>query len=118
MRKYETIVIFDPALSEADVGKEAEKFKAFLVESGAKDVIVDNWGKREISYTLKKKNHGNYMVFYFQDDSEDLVNKINATLRISEPVLKFQTHRIQEQMRKFKGRIQSEDEEQEKSRAA
>ncbi|MCB0328798.1 MAG: 30S ribosomal protein S6 [Bdellovibrionales bacterium] len=108
MRRYETIVIFDSVLTDSQVTEQTENFKNFLLENKAIDIVVDSWGKREFAYQLKRKNYGNYIVFYYATDSAELGTRINESLRINESVLKFQTHRIADSVRKFKGRMSGE----------
>jgi len=56
MRKYETIIIFDSVLTDEQVAAESENFNKFLSENGAKDIVLDGWGKRELAYQMNKKN--------------------------------------------------------------
>lgn len=118
MRRYETIVIYDSVLTDEEVAKQTETFKAFLLGNGGIDIVVDSWGKREFAFQMKKKNYGAYTVYYFASSSSEIVDKINELLRINEAVLKFQTHRIQESVRKFKGRVASSGEGASKEKAA
>ena len=118
MKKYETILIFDPALSDAEVGQEIGKIKTLVSSLGGSEVSLDQWGKREIAYIMKKRKLGNYVVIYYATEEPDLVEKLNNQLRITESVVKFQTHRIQEHVRKFKGRIQTESEDDYEDRVA
>ena len=105
MRRYETIIIFDSVLTDQEVNDQTENFKKFLEEKSAQDLHIDSWGKREFAYQMKKKNYGAYVVFYFQSENTGIGDNINELLRINESVLKFQTHRISDSVRKFKGRI-------------
>ena len=104
MKRYETVVIFDPVLTDEDVATQTESFKNFLLTNNAIDIVVDSWGKRELAYKLNKRNHGAYVVFYYATDNSELGQKINDLMRINESVIKFQTHRIKDRMRKFQGR--------------
>ncbi|MCI5065798.1 30S ribosomal protein S6 [bacterium] len=104
MRRYETIVIFDSVLTDEEVAQQTEAFKTFLLENGGIDIVVDSWGKREFAYQMKKKNYGAYVVFYYASQVGEIGQKINELLRINESVLKFQTHRIADSVRKFQGR--------------
>ena len=123
MRKYETIIIFDSRMSDEEVASKAEGFKKFLEDNQATEVIIDSWGKRELAYEFDRRTHGSYSVFYFEAAEAGLggtsiVQTINESLRIDEQVVKFQTHRIAEAVRKFKGRISSDDESSSTEQAA
>lgn len=108
MRKYETIIIYDSVLTDEQVAAESENFNKFLSENGAENVVVDGWGKRELAFQMNKKNYGAYVVFYYESESAVLGERINESLRINESITKFQTHRISESSRKFKGRLSGE----------
>lgn len=118
MRKYETIVIFSAKMNDSEVENESQKFQDFLKKNGATDVAHDTWGKRELAYQLENgSTHGIYMVYYYEaptissgDADANIVESINKSLRINENVLKFQTHKISESQRKFKGRISTSPE--------
>lgn len=119
MRNYEAIIIFDPKLSDEQVGVESGKITKIIKDNGgSSDVVIDNWGKRELPYLMKKCSLGNYVVFYFESEAYDVVEKLQEQLRITESVLKFQTHRIQERIRKFRGRSQQEEGEAQQGEAA
>ncbi|MDC0358526.1 30S ribosomal protein S6 [Oligoflexia bacterium] len=109
MRKYETVVILDPTFSEKQMKEEAEKVKKILDENGAQEMELDFWGKREIAYPVKKHSHGWYVCFYCATEDSRFVNNITELLRISEPVVLYQIHRINDRARKFKGRVHTKD---------
>ncbi len=118
MRKYESIIIFDPKLSDARVKEACDKVTKFVEDNGGSDLVTDTWGKRELPYPMKKCSIGNYFVFYFESDNADLVNELQAQLRITEGVLKFQSHRIHDRVRKFRGSTSENTESTEEQDAA
>ena len=103
MRKYETIVVFHPHLSDTEVAQQVEGVKKILLEQGALELEVVDWGKREIAYLVQKQKYGYYKLFAFECDNHQFAEVLNSLLRINEKVLKFQTHRLSEHKRKFKG---------------
>lgn len=103
MRKYETIVVYNPALSEAAVKDEMKKFEKLLESNKAQSVKADVWGRKQIAYLVDKNSFGTFVCFNYESDEHGIANAVTAQLRISDPVIKFQTHRINEKTRKFKG---------------
>lgn len=103
MRKYEAVVVFDPNLSEGDVKEESKKVQTLLETHKAHNVQSNFWGKKEIAYLVGKHRWGNFVAFNFQSESPETVSSVSNILRITDNVLKFQTHRINERARKFKG---------------
>ncbi|MBN8548899.1 MAG: 30S ribosomal protein S6 [Deltaproteobacteria bacterium] len=103
MRKYETIVVFNPSLAEAAVKDEVKKFEKLLDSRKAQNVKVDVWGRKQIAYSVKKNSFGNFVCFTYECDDHAIASDVSSQLRISDPVIKFQSHRINEKVRKFKG---------------
>lgn len=103
MRKYETVMVLNPNLGEAQVKDEAAKIEKLLETNGAKEITNSVWGKKEIAYPMKKNKFGTFVSFNYRAPSEGCVDTLTNVLRISDPVLKFQTHRINEKVRKFRG---------------
>ncbi len=110
MRKYEFIVLFSPDLSDDQVQAEAKKVEETLSGHGAQDVIADFWGKREMAFSIKKHSHASYVVFYFESEVGSVIDETVALLRLNESILKFQSHRISEKVRKTRpARAKSEE---------
>lgn len=107
MRNYEAIVIYKPLLDDAAVAQEAEKTKTLLEKSGAQNVTIHNWKKRDLCYEMKKQKQGYYYCFAFESEVSDVNSKAASELRINENVLRFQSHRIETRARKFKGSLRS-----------
>ena len=90
MKRYETIIIFDP-----DLSKEAEapvlervndlipQFKGFLIET-------DDWGTKKLAYDIRKKSRGHYVRFDFCGDGT-LIQEMERFFRIDDKILKFMT---------------------------
>lgn len=103
MRKYETIVVFNPALAEAAMKDEVKKFEKLLDTRKAQNVKVDVWGRKPIAYSVKKNSFGNFVCFTYESEDHTIAREVTNQLRISDPVIKFQSHRINDKVRKFKG---------------
>ena len=103
MRKYETVVVFDPDFSESRLKDEIHRVQTLIDNSQGQEVQVSNWGKKEIAYLAGKGRFGHYVAFNFSSGHADIIKDLAFNLRIMEGVLKFQSHRINERVRKFKG---------------
>ena len=104
MRHYESVVVFDPVLNEEELKKEIGRIQAILETGGAKEIAVDNWGRKEIAYMVRKKRNGCFVCYKYGSEDLALVNNFTGLLRIQDSVIKFQTHKISDRKRKFKGR--------------
>lgn len=88
--QYETVFIMTPVLSDDQMKETVDKFKALLVENGAKLVHEENWGLRKLAYPIQKKTTGFYHLIEFQSDGE-LVAKLEVAFKRDERILRFQT---------------------------
>lgn len=87
MNQYEIAVLFDPGL-EIDLDKATSKIEGIITAGGGKITNTDNWGKRKLAYPIKKQDFAIY-VFYTAELPGESVQKINATLNITDEVLRF-----------------------------
>lgn len=102
-RTYETIVVFDPGMGEADVKEWSKKLQTVISANKGEKISIDSWGKRELPYLVRKFKHGHYVRFKYEATDTSSLSNITNQLRITEPVIKFQSHRLNTKVRKFKG---------------
>jgi len=103
VRKYESIVVFSPKLNDSQLKDEIKRVEGILTSQKATMIGVDSWGKKEISFLVKKERFGHYVVFNYESANHQAPNELTTVLRISENVQLFQTHVINTKVRKFKG---------------
>jgi small subunit ribosomal protein S6 len=89
-RRYETVFIMTPVLSEEQTKETVEKFKKFLEERGAKIIYEEDWGLRKLAYPIKKKTTGFYYLIEFEGDPT-LVADLELNYRRDERILRFLT---------------------------
>lgn len=87
MHQYEVAVLYHPDL-EIDLDKAAARVEKIFTDNGGKVVNTDNWGKRKLAYPIKKNEHAVY-VFYTVELPAESVRKIEATLNITDEVIRF-----------------------------
>ena len=87
MNSYELATLYDPDL-EIDLDKAADKVKAIITTNGGKITGEDNWGKRKLAYNIKGHDMAVY-VFYTFDVAPAAVSAIEATLNITDEVIRF-----------------------------
>lgn len=88
--RYETIVIFDPSVTEGDLSAQIEKIEGVIK---AHDGVVerkDQWGLRHLAYKINKKEQGIYVVFV-HTGANTLIADLRRQLRINDSVLRFLT---------------------------
>lgn len=95
MPKYELVVIFDPFLQEADQNAQIDRAKELLTRRGAEITNVDIWGRRRMTYAIKKKVEGFYVVVTFEGKLDGpAIAEVERNLRLNESVLREMVTRI------------------------
>lgn len=86
-RHYEVMVILDPALDERTVAPTLENFLNVIRTSGGNVEKVDVWGRRRLSYEIKKHAEGIYAVLDLFSEP-DAVAELDRQLSLQETVLR------------------------------
>lgn len=102
-KHYEAVVVFHPALTAQQLNDEIEKFKTLITSNEGKDLTVNNAGRKELAFAVKKQKMGTYVEFGFHSYASALIPELTRILRISDSVLIFQNHRVELAKRKYKG---------------
>jgi small subunit ribosomal protein S6 len=90
MRRYETITILDPDLSEDQRTAVFSKLQELIPEQGGFLAFVDEWGSRQLGYEIKKRERGYYVRFDYCGTGA-VVDEIERLFRIDDRVLKYMT---------------------------
>ena len=87
MRHYEVMVILDPTLDERTVQPTLENFLNVIRTSGGNVEKVEVWGKRSLSFEIKKHTEGIYAVLDVNSEP-DAVKELDRQLGLQESVLR------------------------------
>jgi len=90
MRRYETIFIMDPDLTDESRGPVVERVKGLIDDLGGFLVKTDEWGIRKLAYNVKKRSRGYYTLLDYCGNGP-LVDEMERFFRIDDRVLKFMT---------------------------
>lgn len=90
MKRYETIFIIDPDLSEEERNPIVEKLQETINHHGGFLVIIDEWGSKKLAYEVKKKVRGYYIRIDYCGTGK-LVNEIERFFRIDDRIIKYMT---------------------------
>ena len=99
-RTYEIMFIVRPDVEEADLDKLIEGFSANIVTGGGEVKSVEKMGRRRLAYTVRKFNDGFYVLLNIAA-AGSLIGEIERRLRVSEPVIKFITVRMDEEEKRL-----------------
>jgi small subunit ribosomal protein S6 len=99
-RAYEVMYIVRPDLEEADLDKLVEGFEKNVTDGGGEIKSTEKMGRRRLAYTVRKFNDGIYVLMTIVAEGS-LIGEIERRLRVSEPVIKFITVRIDEEEKRL-----------------
>lgn len=90
MRRYETITIMDPDLSEDGRVPVFERIQDVIAKEGGTLVEIDHWGNRKLAYEVRKKNRGYYARIDYCGNGA-VVNEMERFFKIDDRVIKYMT---------------------------
>jgi small subunit ribosomal protein S6 len=99
-RTYELMFIVRPDMTEEDQEKLVSTLDTAVTSSGGKVKNFEKMGKRRLAYTVRKFHDGLFMLLTFEG-SGGLVHELERRLRVSEPVIKFLSVRIDEEQKRL-----------------
>ena len=99
-RLYEVMFIVRPDAAEEDVDKLIAGFSATVTSGGGAVKSVEKMGRRKLAYTVRKFNDGNYVLLTMEADGAGVL-ELERRLRVTEPVIKFITVRIDEEEKRL-----------------
>jgi len=92
--------IVRPDTQDEDVDKLIAGFEATVTNGGGTVRSTEKLGRRKLAYTVRKFNEGNYILLTVDADGA-LVHELERRLRVSEPVIKFITVRMDEEQKRI-----------------
>jgi small subunit ribosomal protein S6 len=99
-RTYEIMFIVRPDVEEADLDKLIEGFSGNITTGGGEIKSVEKMGRRRLAYTVRKFNDGFYVLLTVIAPGS-IIGEIERRLRVSEPVIKFITVRMDEEEKRL-----------------
>jgi small subunit ribosomal protein S6 len=99
-RLYEVMFIVRPDVAEEDVDKLIAGYTANVTNGGGVVKNVDKMGRRKLAYLVRKFNDGNYILMTIEAGGP-VILELERRLRVSEPVIKFITVRIDEEEKRL-----------------
>ncbi len=86
MNQYEIAILYDPGL-EVDLTKAEERVKKIFTDLGGKILSTDNWGKKKLTYPIKKHEHAVYVFYQVSIDPKN-INQVESILNITSEVIR------------------------------
>ncbi|MGC2635808.1 MAG: 30S ribosomal protein S6 [Acidobacteriaceae bacterium] len=99
-RFYEVMFIVRPDVADEDLDKLIAGLENTITSGGGALRSTEKLGKRKLAYMVRKFNDGNYVLLTV-DANGALVAELERRLRVSEPVIKFITVRMDEEEKRL-----------------
>ena len=99
-RTYELMFIVRPDMAEEDLDKLISTLETAVSSSGGTMKNVEKMGKRRLAYTVRRFHEGLYILLTVEG-SGGLIHELERRLRVTEPVLKFLSVRIDEEQKRL-----------------
>lgn len=87
LKKYESMIIVLPSLSEENAKSVNEQVHSFIKENGGEILNTDEWGKKRLSYEIQDCREGFYYVNYFTFDPAN-VSKLDRFYKLNESIIR------------------------------
>ncbi|HUB31194.1 MAG TPA: 30S ribosomal protein S6 [Terracidiphilus sp.] len=99
-RVYEVMFIVRPDAVDEDVDKLIAGFTTSVTNGGGVVKNVEKMGRRKLAYVVRKFGDGNYILMTLEANGA-VVTELERRLRVSEPVIKFITVRMDEEEKRL-----------------
>jgi small subunit ribosomal protein S6 len=99
-RLYEVMFIVRPDVADEDLDKLIAGLEQTVANGGGTVRSTEKLGRRKLAYMVRKFGEGNYILLTIDADGS-LIAELERRLRVSEPVIKFITVRMDEEEKRL-----------------
>src|ERR1700739_204086 len=99
-RTYEVMFIVRPDMAEEDLDRLISTLETAVSTTGGTVKNVEKMGKRRLAYTVGRFHDGVYVLLTVEGGG-GLVHELERRLRVTEPVIKFLSVRIDEKQKRL-----------------
>lgn len=99
-RYYEVMFIVRPDIVDEELDKLVAGLEQTVVNGGGTVRSTEKMGRRKLAYLVRKFSEGNYILLTIDADGP-LVAELERRLRVTEPVIKFITVRMDEENKRI-----------------
>jgi small subunit ribosomal protein S6 len=99
-RTYELMFIVRPDMADEDLDKLISNLESTVTSAAGTVKNVERMGKRRLAYMVRKFREGVYILMTIEG-AGSVVHELERRLRVTEPVIKFLTVRIDEEQKRL-----------------
>ena len=93
MRRYETIFIASPTLTDEQSDELVKQYEGIIAEQGGELLKTDKWGRKKLAYEVQKFSEGYYTLFEMNAGST-LIAELERRFRNNDVVIKYLSVRM------------------------
>ena len=101
-RYYDLVFIVRPATPEEEIKKVLTVIEHTVAEKGGKIEKTEHWGTRKLAYRVAKHREGIYVHQEIRTTHGELIAELERRLRVQDNVIKYQTVRLDEDLKRQK----------------
>jgi small subunit ribosomal protein S6 len=101
-RYYDLVFIVRPATPEDEIKKVLTVIEHTVAEKGGKIEKTEHWGTRKLAYRVAKHREGIYVHQEIRTTHGELIAELERRLRVQDNVIKYQTVRLDEDLKRQK----------------
>jgi small subunit ribosomal protein S6 len=101
-RYYDLVFIVRPATPEEEIKKVLTVIEHTVAEKGGKIEKTEQWGTRKLAYRVAKHREGIYVHQEIRTTHGELIAELERRLRVQDNVIKYQTVRLDEDLKRQK----------------
>lgn len=90
---YESAVVINATLEDAQIDSLINKIKEFITNNGGQITDFENWGRKRLAYPIEKNKIGYYAIFRFSA-STNILAKIERFYNLDENILRYLTIKL------------------------
>src|SRR5512140_903757 len=99
-RVYEVMFIVRPDMAEEELDKLISALETSVTGAGGTVKNVERMGKRRLAYVVRKFQDGMYVLLTLEGTGQ-VVAELERRMRVTEPVIKFITVRVDEEQKRL-----------------
>ena len=84
MNKYENVIIVLPEVNQSEIIKKYSD----LINNNGNLINVEDKGKKQLAYEIRKRKEGRYIIFEFESEAE-FIAELERQYRIDDNIMKF-----------------------------
>jgi small subunit ribosomal protein S6 len=93
MRRYETIFVASPLLTDEQVDDLVRNFEGIIAEQNGELLKTDKWGRKKLAYEVQKFSEGYYTLFEM-NAGPTLIAELERRFRNNDSVIKYLSVRM------------------------